>query len=231
MEYIGSELEVAQYAKNWKKYFSSKIHKYIKGDVLEVGAGIGANTRYLSAGREQFINSWTALEPDPKLVVELANALKDFGAEIVEGTIDAMGSKKFDTIIYIDVLEHIDESKEEIIKIKSRLKIGGNLIILVPAYNFLYSDFDKNIGHFRRYNKSILRNEVNDSLKFEKLFYLDSMGFLASLFNKLFLNQGQLTKGNIDLWDKVLVPFSRIIDVFTLKSFGKSLIAVLNKKD
>ncbi len=229
--YIGNELDLFKNATNWKNYFSKKIKPYIKGDILEVGAGIGTNTKYLIHDNVN-IKSITCLEPDAILCEEMKlNHLNDKidAKEILNGTIEDV-NKQFDTIIYIDVLEHIEKSKEEIELIKKRLNTDGQLIILVPAFNFLFSEFDSKIGHFRRYDKHILKNEVNNTLKLQKTFYLDSLGVIASLVNKYILKKGTPSPANIYFWDKKIIPFSKFLDIISFNTFGKSLIGIYQKK-
>lgn len=229
--YIGNELDLFKNASNWKNYFSKKIKPYIKGDILEVGAGIGANTKYLIHDNVN-IKSITCLEPDAILCEEMKlNHLNDKidAKEILNGTIEDV-NKQFDTIIYIDVLEHIEKSKEEIELIKKRLNTDGQLIILVPAFNFLFSEFDSKIGHFRRYDKQILKHEVNNTLKLQKTFYLDSLGVIASLVNKYILKKGTPSPANVNFWDKRIIPFSKFLDIISFNTFGKSLIGIYQKK-
>ncbi len=229
IDYVGNELELFQFAVNWKTYFSSSFKKYIKGDVLEVGAGFGVNTKYLITPKT---TSWTFIEPDAKLAGKISEytANLNIPKEIIVGTMENISTRKFDTIIYIDVLEHIEQSKEEIRKIKERLNTGGHLIILVPAFQFLYNEFDAKLGHFRRYNKPLLRSEVNPVLSEIKMYYLDSCGLLASLVNKVFLKKAEINLAQVNLWDKVLIRFSKISDIFFFKSFGKSLIGIFEKR-
>jgi ubiquinone/menaquinone biosynthesis C-methylase UbiE len=227
--YIGNELELFKNATNWKKYFSSIIAEYIHGDVLEVGAGIGINTNYLVNNRK--ISSITCIEPDPTLCLQIKKNHKESNirtSEIINGTIENT-NKTFDTIIYIDVLEHIENSKNEIDRITRKLNKGGNLIILVPAFNFLYSEFDKKIGHYKRYDKKLLRFEINKKLNEKKLIYLDSLGFFASLTNKLILKKSTPTEKNIRLWDKKLIPITKLTDKLICNTFGKSLIGIYQK--
>ena len=227
--YIGNELELFKNATKWKKYFSKEIADFIYGDVLEVGAGIGINTNYLLNNNK--INSITCIEPDPILCSKIKEYHKETNitaSEIINGTIENV-NKTFDTIIYIDVLEHIEHSIDEIELIKKRLNPNGHLIILVPAFNFLYSEFDKRIGHFRRYNKKKLREEINQTLKEKKIFYLDSLGFFASLANKLILKKNTPSEKNIHFWDKKLIPFTKLFDKLICFTFGKSLIGIYQK--
>ena len=66
IDYIGDELELFKKALNWKNYFSKKFSKSVHGDILEVGAGIGVNTKFLARNPEK-ISSWTLIEPDEKI--------------------------------------------------------------------------------------------------------------------------------------------------------------------
>jgi SAM-dependent methyltransferase len=227
-EYIGKELELFQLAKNWKAYFSSSLHKYISGKVLEVGAGIGTSSSYLVTKEA---TSWTFIEPDIKLAEKISDNTAGISIpkRIVTGTINDIQSEKFDTIIYIDVLEHIDKSREEIRKANDLLNPSGHLIILVPAFQLLFSRFDKDLGHFRRYNKTLLRNEVNGTLAENKLFYLDSCGFLASLTNRFLTKQPIIHAIQLKFWDNCLIPLSKITDIICFHKFGKSLVGIFEK--
>jgi len=230
-EYMGSELEVFSAANNWRAYWQSFIRPYLGNRVLEVGAGIGSVAHSLNSGD---IPSWTALEPDPSLFSELEKTLK---SQIALGSVraycgtleDLDPTQRFDTIIYIDVLEHIERDREELSKAMSYLENNGYLIILVPAHQYLYSAFDKAIGHFRRYDKQSLRLVIPKGLNLDKLIYLDSIGLFASLANRLLLKTSTPSLSQIQLWDKWMVPWSRLIDRVLGFRMGKSLLAIYSK--
>ncbi|HNH10749.1 MAG TPA: methyltransferase domain-containing protein [Leptospiraceae bacterium] len=227
IDYIGSELEIFQYAVNWKEYWSSSIVKFIKGDVLEVGAGIGTNTIIF---KNTHFCSWTSVEPDRKLVEKLKQNLNDSSYNVVHGTIkDTPGDSFYDTILYIDVIEHIEKDREELLNAYEKLKVGGHLIILVPAHNFLYSEFDKSIGHFRRYSRKELLYVIPAELNLLNIRYLDSLGVMASTVNKVFLKQPSPNKSQILFWDRVIIPISRIMDRILFYKMGKSLVGIWKK--
>lgn len=228
IEYIGNELDLFKNAVNWKSYYSSKILDSISGDVLEVGAGIGINSRFLAQKTDR-ITSYTCVEPDVNLASQIEENIRTICVAkktVINGTIRATADHTYDTIIYIDVLEHIKESQNEIKLIKQRLRPNGRLIILVPAYNFLFNNFDKNIGHYRRYNKTNLLQDIDSELSIVKLFYLDSLGFFASLMNKIFLKKALPTPTDIHFWDNYIIPVSKFLDVCLFNSFGKSLVGI-----
>lgn len=229
-KYQGDELVLFQYAKNWKKYFSRQITPYINGQVLEVGAGIGASTLLLNNGIPV---KWLLLEPDKEMSEVLETLISEKklpdNCKIQTGKIDQL-TEKFDAILYIDVLEHIESDREEISKAAALLNNGGHLIVLSPAFQFLYNPFDKAIGHYRRYNKRMLRQLTPHTLKLLHCRYYDSAGYFAALVNKLLLRQKYPTVKQVLFWDRWIIPVSRITDKLLFNSFGKSIISVWKKE-
>lgn len=228
MDYEGSELELFSEAENWKHYFGSFIAPYIRGDVLEVGAGIGSNTELLFSDS---IKSWSCLEPDGKLLEQAKKKGKENQKLLfIQGTSNDIDNfKEYDVILYLDVLEHIEKDFNEIARIQKILKKDGYIIILSPAHNYLYSPFDKAICHFRRYNKKSLKEAVGETLRCEKLFYLDSLGFFLSLANKTISKQSIPTRGQILFWDRLIVPLSKLFDYLLRYHFGKSILGIWKK--
>jgi SAM-dependent methyltransferase len=228
--YVGSELELFAAVRKWKTYWSRQIRPFITGDVIEVGAGIGSNTPFLDPGGD---HRWVCLEPDPLLLAQLTKALKQTTErqyETVCGTLQTVdGDQRFDTIIYIDVLEHIANDREELNIAAGRLRPGGRIIVLAPAHQWLFSPFDAAIGHFRRYNGSMLRSISPAGLMIEQLIYLDSAGLTASAANLLFFRQSTPTKAQLRFWDHWIVPVSQVADKLLLHSVGKSIVAIWRK--
>jgi 2-polyprenyl-3-methyl-5-hydroxy-6-metoxy-1,4-benzoquinol methylase len=148
--------------------------------------------------------------------------------ELMQGTLELLTrNEAFDAILYIDVLEHIEDDKAEFERAYHHLKANGHLLVLCPAHNFLYSPFDKALGHFRRYDKRMFRElSVRRPYKLE---YLDSVGMLASLANKLLLKQSYPNAKQIKLWDRVFVRLSRFMDPLTFRFIGKSILGVWRK--
>jgi len=232
IEYVGDELDLFAGVKAWKSYWSGWVRPYIIGDVLEVGAGIGTNTALLDQGPR---GRWVCLEPDPQLAARMtAHIQQDASARVYEsvcGTLsDLEPSERFDTIIYIDVLEHIEHDREELQAAANRLRPRGRIIVLSPAHQRLYTPFDKAIGHFRRYSRQMLRVISPSGARIEELVYLDSAGLLASATNAMFLKQSMPTREQLQIWDKWLVPVSRVMDKYLGHHVGKSVIAIWRKE-
>jgi len=226
--YSGNELDVFAAAGHWKSYWRSHIAQFVRGSVLEVGAGVGTNTRLLYG---EGVRRWVCLEPDPKLAERLREAMVGLPAgarcEVVVGTLARLSqADRFDSILYLDVLEHIEDDNAELARAAEHLEPAGTLVVLTPAHPWLFSRFDEAIGHHRRYTKATLERVAPKGLELELLFYLDSVGLLASLANRLLLKSGTPTSGQITLWDRVLVPCSRWLDPLLGYSAGKSILGV-----
>ena len=133
---------------------------------------------------------------------------------------------KFDTIMYFDVLEHIQNDLKEVLSAKKKLKKNGYLIFSVPAFQIFYNNFDKSVGHYRRYNKKDFKNIASKTnLKIQKLIYYDSFGLLLIILAKIFNISNKNLGKNIKVWN-FFIPFSKILDLITFNKFGKSLLCV-----
>jgi SAM-dependent methyltransferase len=226
--YVGTELELFSQARNWKSYYRELLRPYLGPRVLEVGAGIGETTRHLSGTEHE---QWTCLEPDRRLAdriesLQASGDLPAFCHTVVGTTADLDPAEEFDSILYMDVLEHIDEDRAEVARVIPHLAPGGFLIVLAPAHNWLFTPFDAQIGHFRRYTRGTLQAAVGSELRCVSVRYLDSAGLLASLGNRLVLNSKMPTPKQIRIWDRLLVPISRILDRAFAYRVGKSVLGI-----
>jgi SAM-dependent methyltransferase len=227
--YIGSELEIFARATNWKSYWTSIVKPFIGSRVLEVGAGIGSTTRLLAP----LSIEWTCVEPDPIQAAEIRTWCERNNCSsinVITGTLKNVAlNNRYDTIIYIDVLEHIRDDRTEVNNAIELLKEHGKLIILVPAHQSLYTSFDRSIGHYRRYDKMQIESIRPDKATQLISCYLDSLGLAASVVNRFLLKASMPTRSQILFWDKFLIPISRLIDRLIGYRLGKSLVTVWEK--
>jgi SAM-dependent methyltransferase len=224
--YPGQELELFALARNWKAYWADLVRPWLHGHVLEVGSGLGVNAGYLM---RDAIRQWTALEPDPTLFSSTRKNAEILGRKVKPrlGTIaDIAVEEFFDAILYADVLEHIEDDLGEMRRAAGHLNVGGRVIVLSPAHQSLMSEFDCAIGHFRRYDAEGLRAITPPGMRLEFLWHLDSVGWFASLGNRLFLRQALPSPRAISFWDRWLVPMSRRLDPILGRRFGKTVLAV-----
>ncbi|MGD0020856.1 MAG: class I SAM-dependent methyltransferase [Smithellaceae bacterium] len=228
--YIGSELDLFENAKNWKYYLKSMIRNYLRSPVLEVGAGLGGTTEVFCDANFE----WYCLEPDSELLEKIEHKViqKELPGSCnpVRGTINNMPIEmKFSSVLYVDVLEHIEKDELELLNACGRLQEGGNLILIAPAHSFLMTPFDHAIGHFRRYTKKGLSDIVPANMQRLFLGYIDSCGMMASLFNKIFLRNKLPSKAQIFFWDNVMVRISIILDRMLCFTIGKSVLGIWKK--
>ncbi len=226
MKYPGNELEIFDKANIWRKYIHFKIRKYFKNKFLEIGAGIGSFTENYQANYDEIVLS--DLDDKNKEILEKKfNKFKNI--KISKKKISEIQGT-FNTIIYLNVLEHIQDDKNEIIEAEKKLNENGYLIILVPAHQKLYSNFDKAIGHCRRYDINFFKNNQFKNLKIEKLIFLDFFGYALYFFNNLFFkNDVYPSKIKILIWDKIFTPLTIIADFCIGYSAGKNILCVYKK--
>jgi len=169
-------------------------------------------------------------EPTKKFYLELKKRFKKNNKVSNYNKKFLLQKEKYDSILYLDVLEHIKYDKEEILKAFKSIKKNGYLIINVPAFSYLYSKFDKDVGHHKRYQKEDMRI-IFKNLKYKKLDlkYYDSVGYILSLLSRLTLSDYKKKfEQKIKIWD-FLIPLSKIIDFLTFNLYGKSLLVVIKK--
>tara|TARA_B100001057_G_C22831002_1_gene943399 strand:- start:1635 stop:2336 length:702 start_codon:yes stop_codon:yes gene_type:complete len=226
IHYPGWELKYFDRSKNFRNYQLSLIKKYLRGEIAEIGPGNGGNL----SGYLNFPKKIDLYEPSKNLFFNLKeNFKKNKKINFFNKTFNK-SKKKYDAILYLDVLEHIKNDRIEIIKAIKSLKKDGYLIINVPAFSFLYSEFDKNVGHFRRYSKSDFK-KVLVGLDFQKVNYVyyDTIGFLLSLLSKIFIsNYKKNFEKKINFWNS-MIWISKILDLITFRFFGKSLLVIIKK--
>ena len=207
-------------------YCLSFIKKYLRGEILEVGGGCGSFTKIYYNKK---IKNLTITEVDKKNLSSLKKYFKKYrNISITSKHINKI-DKKFDTIIYLHVLEHIKNDKKEILEAKKKLKKNGHLIFIVPAHQKIYSRLDKLVGHHRRYEINFFKKKFK-SLKLLDLRFLDSMGYILYYLNKIFFKKEKYpSKLKIFIWDKIFTPLSFIIDFITLYKFGKCILVIYKK--
>ncbi len=228
MDKIGQKtLETMSFAKWYNNWLFSLMKRHLGKEVLEVGAGIGNFTNLLIEDHQV-----TSIDIEKDYVSRL---IKRFGRKIEVGIGDVekdtyfFGNKKFDSVVCLNVLEHIESDKKALKNMQKLLKPSGKLILMVPAHKFLYSNFDKELGHFRRYAK----NEVDEKLKeagFKKV-ELKFLNWWAAIGWFVFLKLGKkntLPKTEVSIFDKIGKVFL-FPEKFVAPPFGLSILAVYQK--
>ncbi len=225
---------------NYRRYQYNLIDKFIGSKILEIGTGDRSFTNQIL---ENLSYEYSVLSIEPSEVLyNLSMDKKNFpnNFEFISKDLFDMGKSyhnKFDTALLIHVLEHIEEDKAALDHIHSLLVDGGHLLIEVPAYQWLYSDHDISLGHYRRYDKRSLTKIIDQNkYKLEKIWYQDPIGILGSLyFFKLKKTKLKSTRGiNLlnnqgRIYDSYIIPVEQFIEKFIKFPFGLNLTVVLKK--
>jgi SAM-dependent methyltransferase len=212
-------------AKNYRRILTEEFSPYLKGNVLEVGAGIGQMTREFAG--VPGVETMDAIEPDPRFYAVLQR--QGLKARCLPGTVsDLDPADLYDAIISINVLEHIEKHFEELLGFRNHLKPGGRVCLFVPACPSIYAPIDRTFGHFRRYNRAQLRDLLERAgFKILRLDYFNSLGFFAWWFNFCILKQMVFEKSKVRFYDRCLFPAVHALEKTIVRPpFGQSLLAV-----
>lgn len=218
-------LEVMQEAVNYNRYLLDTVRKYAppRAKVLDFGAGGG---QFAAPLRAQGMDV-TALEPDQLL----QQRLRTQGLPVA-GSLGDLADGSLDYIYTLNVLEHIDDDGAALRGLYAKLKQGGRLLIYVPAFPVLYTSMDAKVGHVRRYTRSSLITPVSAAgFHIDRVAYADSLGFFATLAFKLSGNKrGNVSLGALKLYDRVVFPISRALDLISHRWLGKNLLLICTKR-
>ncbi len=208
------------------KYCLLNLKKFISGNIIEIGAGCGSFTRnYYNPKIKSIVLTETDLKNKNELKIKFNH---DSNIQVLNSSIEKI-ERKFDTILYFHVLEHIKDDINEIKNAVKKLNTGGHIIMMVPAHQKVYSNLDKAVGHFRRYEKDFFKNNLF-GLELVNFKYLDAMGYLLYYLNKIFFKKETFpSKLKIFIWDKIFTPITVIIDFITNYRIGKCIIAIYKK--
>lgn len=220
----------------FNKWMCEQIIPWVKGHILEIGSGIGNISEIL------FQNNLTVTLSDlnPQYCSLLKSKFEhvdnckgvisiDISTVSFEEKYDGLLGK-FDNIIALNVIEHIEDDGRAFANCKKLLKPGGQIIILVPAFNFLYNSFDRELGHYRRYTIKSLNEKMEQSgfsIIHRQYFNMPAIlgwYFSGSIFKLKLIPENQLHFYNL------LVPFFRILDKLFQRIMGISVIMVGAKK-
>jgi 2-polyprenyl-3-methyl-5-hydroxy-6-metoxy-1,4-benzoquinol methylase len=226
---IGSNtLNVISKAQKFNRWMYQTVQPYLKGNILEIGSGLGNLTDFFRANQKQITPSDYSNEyvtflqskyPDVKsLQIDLTQS------EFTENNPSLKGA--FDSAFALNVIEHIEDDVLALSNMAKLVKKEGKMVVLVPAYQFLYCKFDKNLGHYKRYNKkSLIETVQKANLKVVDAFYFNAFGILGWwLFGKV-LNKEHIGE-EMGLYN-LLVPVFKVIDKILNRKVGLSVVVVI----
>jgi cyclopropane fatty-acyl-phospholipid synthase-like methyltransferase len=214
---------------NYLRWIADLIKPHLGASVLEVGAGIGTVTELYAPGHTVLATDLSdlrvaALEERFGAVPTVTVAKRDLRDLRDDGA-------RFDSIVMINVLEHIEDDAGVLSDMRNLLRDGGNIVIYVPALNGLYGRFDRQVGHYRRYSKWRMREvAVEAGLRVDELMYVNALGMPAWVAFSATYSEGRVRhagQGSLPIWDRTGVPISRAIERRVRIPLGLNLLASL----
>ncbi|HEY1786820.1 MAG TPA: class I SAM-dependent methyltransferase [Verrucomicrobiae bacterium] len=224
------EFAALSVADNYRKALLREFSEYLRGNVLEVGAGIGQITEALL--KKSDIGRLTSIEPDSNFYAQLAGKFP--GHSVVHGTIeDLPRDSSWNAVVSINVLEHIKEDERELKNYHEHLhKSAGVLCLFVPARMEIYAELDRDFGHFRRYTRPELRGKLERAgFQVLRLRYYNLAGYFAWWLNFCLLKKRHFDARSVRFFDRFIFPVvhgfeSRICPPIV----GQSLLAIAQAK-
>jgi SAM-dependent methyltransferase len=211
-------------ADNYHEWLYDLAEPHLGGTCLEIGSGRGDLTAYLARGRrldasdvsEQFVKVLQGrFASSPNVTVQQL----DMDTFVPE--------KRYDSIVMMNVLEHIRDDESALSTLRQALNPGGRIVLYVPAFMLLYSDFDREIGHYRRYRKNELGRLVEQSgYSLVESRYVNSVGALGWFLYSRVLGRKPSDQLTIGACDRIVVPIVRRVERRMFPPFGLSVLAV-----
>jgi SAM-dependent methyltransferase len=230
--YEGRDLEVLAEMPNYYAWILRHFSPCVRGQVLEYGAGTGTVSKELL----KLADTLTLVEPSANLISTLNKQFANetrvavIHASLEDHTRAALDSS-FDTIVLVNVLEHIEADDEALRRLFRILKPGGALLIFVPALQMLMSKLDRIHGHFRRYGRAELISKVQScAFKIELCRYFDSIGVIPWFILNTMLGKTEFNPSLVKFNDRLIIPVTQALESLVPVPFGKNLILVARKQ-
>lgn len=224
------QFETLSEAHNYRKALLHEFDPFLRGSVLEVGAGIGQFACELRKKRE--IEKLVSIEPDGSFCSYIRNHFP--ALNLLHGTVDDLNSENdWNAVLSINVLEHIETDEKELASYYRLLSPAqGTLCLFVPARPEIYAPIDKDFGHFRRYTRSGLRHRLETAgFAIERLRYFNVVGYLAWWVNFCVLKKRSFDRQSVRFFDRAIFPVIHWTETHvSAPPFGQSLLAVASAR-
>lgn len=226
---LTASINVLKSTRNYNRWIYDNIKNFIGQNVLEIGCGTGNITDYILEKKRKI----TGIEIDSAFARTAAAKYRhNKSVTIACGDFLKLRIKRsgYDSAVSLNVLEHIKNDALVVRKMHASLKKGGTIVSLVPAMHFAYGALDKELGHFRRYEKNDMQKlYAENGFKTEKIFYMNFPGAFAWAFNSRLLKRTDFPQGQPVFFDRFFVPVLKPLESLFPPPIGQSIIAVGKK--
>ncbi|MHB8413057.1 MAG: class I SAM-dependent methyltransferase [Candidatus Acidiferrales bacterium] len=228
--YSGTELDAMAEARNYCRWILSFFSPYLGETVVEIGAGTGTFSQLLlnSARTAELVLFEAAGNLFPSLRKRFAG---DPRVHVYFGSFEpSVLREPVDSIVLVNVLEHILDDVALLSQIQRSLRPGGSLLLFVPALEWNYGSLDKAFEHHRRYTKATLRKKLQDAnFRIERMRYANLPGVAAWFFAGKVLRRKALTPSDVRFYDRWIVPWCSRLEMALEPPIGQSLMVVALK--
>jgi SAM-dependent methyltransferase len=211
-------------ADNYHTWLYDLAEPHLGPTCLEIGSGRGDLTEYLARGRKL-----DASDISEQFVAVLEERFADSDNVTVQRLDMAtfVPDRSYDSIVMMNVLEHIEDDAAALATLRKALNPGGRLVVYVPAFMLLYSDFDRDIGHFRRYRKpELCRLMEHSGYEVVDSRYVNSVGAIGWFGYSRVLGRKPSDQLTVSACDRIVVPVVRRIEQKFPPPFGLSVLVV-----
>jgi SAM-dependent methyltransferase len=218
-------LERMECAENYNTWLLERSEPYLGRRVLDAGAGLGTFTALIADGRDV-----VALEPDAAHAARLRQRFANRpSVTVLEADASSLQMKQeFDSVLCLNVLEHIADDETALASFAAALRPGGRLLLVVPAHPFLYGTIDRALEHARRYRRRELRAKLRAAgFTVEALRRVNPVGALGWFVWGRILQRDRIPAQPLRAYDR-FVPLQRALDRVPLP-FGLSLWAMARR--
>ncbi len=229
-------LDTIAQADKFNTWMYQTIAPFCKGNILEIGSGIGNISAFFLKDNHQIFLSDIREGYCTKLESKFKNHSNFLGTDIIDLTDPDFDTKyknhleKYDTVFALNVVEHIQNDTLALQNCHKLLTKNGSAVILVPSYQNLFNQFDTELGHYRRYTKTTLSKVfLNSGFEITHKQHFNFIGILGWFVSGQILKKKTIPKGQMKFYN-TLVPIIKIIDKIIFNSIGLSTIIVGNKK-
>ena len=233
--YAGRDLEAMSFARNYHRWILDLFAPHLGRRLVEVGAGTGSFSELLLERRP---DSLALVEPSPemhRLLVERVGRIPARSRVRVYNDTFAGAARRValdapDSVIYVNVLEHVAEDEAELRLISETLAPGGRAFVFVPAFRWLYGSFDRQVGHQRRYTRGELAAKCGRAgLRVVRSVYFDAAGVLPWWVKYRLLRSEEMEPAAVRLYDDFCVPLMRRVERVVPPPLGKNVLLVAEK--
>ena len=227
--YAADDLETMQVARRYANHIFGLVRPFLGSRVLEVGSGIGTMTSRLVDVAEMVVG----IEPNPNCTTRIQEAMGGHPrftlrtCHFEECEPAELASHRFESVLLVNVLEHIEEDVNALTAFKHILVPDGHVVVFVPALQVAYGPLDAELGHYRRYSKRTLRAAFEAAgLELVRLRYTNPIGLAGWMYNAHISKSTKHSLAQVKLFETLIAPWALPLERLLPPPIGLSLIAV-----